>query len=208
MQSLHDQLIAVVAAFGVLLTSNGLIQSRSLDLANQTEQHGAQSTLAVFVDVLEQDFKNIGSGVASGATMISALSETDFEFYGTSDSTSTARFIAYRKVLSDTSGVSPRYILQRFVNGEIQGQSPELLDYSLSLHGLNGSVITPTNLDEARTVHVRLELPAPFSSAENPNQLLRSVAWESEIAPPNLTRRLVGRTNHPLLSLSVDLESF
>lgn len=208
MHGYMDHVITTVAAIGVLIASQSLIQRQTVDLANQTEQHSTATSLEDFTEVLEQDLRSIGSGVPTGNPMLAELNGDTFAFYGTADSSATANLIAYNRVLEDSSNGEPRFRIHRIVDGVLDGQSPLLSDYWFKLYTSDDAEVTGSDFSEVKRIRTRLEKPAPFYSSDPDEQLIQNVAWEAEIAPTNLDRYQTESESHPLLSLNVDFISY
>ena len=205
--TLHDQLIAAVAAFGVLLSTGGILHQRALDTANQVRLNSAHVSLESFTEVLEQDLRSIGSGVAAGSPMIHAFDSDALSFSGTADSSAAARTVTYART---TAPAGPngefRYVVTRSVDGVVTAQSPALTDATVALLAADGTPVSPAALDNTRRVEVHLEMEPPFS--EMPGAEIDRVVWGTEVAPPNLARRQSTSESHPLLSANVSLTQY
>lgn len=207
MSPFQDHIIAAVAAAGILLTTSNLQHQRAFDVLNQTRLQGGQAALDAFADVVAQDLRSMGSGVPTGESMILEATSHSLTFRGTSDETPTARTLRYSWTDEPETDGRMTVRVVREVDGAVQGQSPALASFSLALLDDLGGAVGPSELEDARRVHVAaaLSMPADAVSEDAP---VRGLSWETGFTPPNLARRTTRTEPHPLLTANVSLETF
>lgn len=203
MQFLFDHLTAVMIS-GLIILVAVQVQRTSQDTQVETTRYYANRThLVAFIDMLERDFQNIGSGVDPAQPMILDFSWTDsqkyLEFRATVDTTASAPVeqIKYQLVpthLVDmgqegTPEMVQCYELQRLVydpvalDYQLDGKSAETLtDFEIELRTGAGYPVG-ANLDETRAILVRVGALSPLGV----DRITERTRWQTRFQPVNLT---------------------
>ena len=207
MKAFHDQIIATIAAAGILITTGNLQAQRSHQVVNQARLQGNQVAMDAFADVVAQDVRSMGSGVPTGEPMILDASASAITFRGTAGASGDASTVAYVRTNEVNEEGQPVVRIQREVDGVATARSPQLSAFSLDFMDAGGGAVGGSGLADARRVRVRAELAMPTDNiaARAP---VRQVGWETELAPSNLARAHTPSQSHPLLSAHVALATY
>jgi hypothetical protein len=201
MQLLIDHALAVIVG-GIIIFVLAAVNFRAQQGAIQAIQVDAtKGGLELVVNMLDQDFGNMGSGMHDANDDPSTSVITFFgsngayeelRFRGLSDRTPNAEpsLITYRwrvegqTTLADNSVVDV-YQIERLVDGNLSGGSlANISSFSLTLLNENMNVVTPGNLHLTRFVDVDLSVLSPLG----PEGLLEEARWVKQYRPINLDR--------------------
>ena len=201
MQFFLDHIIAAVIGITiVILLARTQIDTQSANADALRFYSNRVQTLA-FVELMQRDFQNIGTGVAAGDEMILSLSSdsptTAFEFMATPDTTATASLqrIRYDLVQAGTVQVKiggvvqvkPRYEVRRMLYSGtgfiLTGKSSAgVLEFKVNVYNAAG-IDAGTNYRQARSVAVSL---AMVSSAGQ-DGITGEARWQSQFRPLSLS---------------------
>lgn len=152
-----------------------------------------QETTASFMEIIEHDFRRIGSSVATPATAITGFvagPPADITFLADVDDNGTAETVRY--YTSDAAGTdhASDLILFREVNGGNTIDSPAgVTEFEVDLLDENGND-SAADWSAARTLTVKLTVESLYPY----NGKFGKAIWEKCITPQNLYR--FSRTNH------------
>ncbi len=208
MQLIYDNLVAVLVS-ALLLTVVMTIKMRTQETAiDATRFHAAKSRQAQFVDLLEYDLEELGSGVPTGEPMIHAYSTDslgleciEFEkqfadgelgrirykrWHAGSyvDGDTTLRLVEFIRLVEATDG--------SFVYSGGSGRTVLRLD--LELLDKDGQPATD-NMNGTDRIDVALESVMPFAlsgQGARERSAVHRMNWQSTFRPSNLARRSDG----------------
>jgi hypothetical protein len=203
MQLIFDHMTAIIVSailIGVLATVNIRGQKSAVEA---TQFHAAKMQQNAFIDMLEYDLEDLGSGVPTGEQMVTAYEADAFGI----------KTFEFRRELVDAAGVPglasvryertqrgsyttgdgvtvPRFLVRRLVQAEdgsmVSSTSVgyEVTALEIDLLGTDGEAVT-TNLNAASSIRVRIESALPFQTGGD----LRFTSWDGTFRPSNLARR-------------------
>ncbi len=179
----HLALIGSIVIGGLFLLGILSYQSDLKDHSfNQTNKLILQYSAMGIIDVLEEDFKAIGFGVADSAFAV--IDSNSIKYYvdlGADGITDSVRyFISATSAASGTSNPRDR-ILYRIVNDEPQVDAVCGVT-SFNLKYFDDSGNETTVVSEIKTIEVTIELESPEPYDGN----VASFFWRKKITPPSL----------------------
>lgn len=210
MQLIYDNLVAVIVStllIIVLMTVKLRTQETSIDA---TRFHAAKTLQAQFINVIEYDLEELGSGVPTGENMIHKYArdslgldciEFEKEFVDTGGNIRLGRVRYERQpagsyATSDTTFV-PLFRFERLVeaeNGSMVsggGSGESVLRFDLDLLGEDGQPVND-NLNGAESIEIALETAMPFELAGRGSRertAVQRMSWQGQFRPSNLSNR-------------------
>ncbi len=212
MQLIYDNLVAVIVS-ALLVLVLMTVRLRTQEVAfDATRFHAAKARQAQFIDVIEYDLEELGSGVPTGERMIHSYGKDQhgldcIEFekeFQASDGTIRLGRVRYERqpagsyAAPDT--VLPLFEFERLVESEAGGMVPgggsgrSVLRLELNLLGEDGQPVED-NLNGAESIEVALESIMPFQLAgqgARERTAVQRMNWQGRFRPSNLARRSDG----------------
>jgi len=210
MHVIYDNLIAVLISGFLLLILVQLNRNGNQTRVNTTRYYAGRAQATSFIETLQRDFRNIGSGVDAADDMISAFQwdqvDTFIEFYATIEpdpeppaAPAPVKRIRYEKVsapdcqtrVSRTAPpvTIPCFRVVRSVYDGTQfveegGSMDTITDFAIDVRRANGASAA-SNLEEARAIVVRMEALSPLGE----DGIIKRTRWQTRLQPTNLTRK-------------------
>ena len=210
MQVIFDNLIAVLISGFLLLMLVQLNRNGNQARVNTTRYYAGHVQATSFIETLQRDFRNIGSGVDAADAMINAFQwdddDTFIEFYATiqPDTIPTAppapvELIRYEKVaVPDCQTRVSRYAqpdpipcfrVDRSVWDGTQfvkegGSMDTLTEFKIEIRDGNGANASG-NPDDTREIVVRMAALSPLGE----DGIIKRTRWQTRLQPTNLTRK-------------------
>ena len=181
-----DSLLSLVGSIiiGTLLLLSVL--TYQLDLKRHSFMHTnnliVQYNASGIIDVLEEDFKNIGSGVTGSA--FSVADSNNMAYYLDLDANGITDSVRYFLGGTNTAAGTPNprdRILYRIENGQPQIDAAlGVTDFKLKYYDVNGNETTV--LTDIKTIEVTLELESTLPYDEE----FSTFYWRKKITPQSL----------------------
>ncbi len=185
-------LIGSIVVGGIFLLS---VMNFYSDLVDHSIEKGVelrtQQTTANLVDILEYDFKRMGSGLATAASAITSNPDTsDITFFADLDTDGTAETVRYYLGGPATFTENPNdSLLFREVNGTQTIKLAGVRRFSIKLRDMT-SAITNT-LSDVSMIEMFIEVESTYSykKLNYANDLYAKAAWRKLITPQNMVRQ-------------------
>ncbi len=187
MQLILDNISAILV-FTAVATAIATLQLRSMQsTAEMTIAYVSKKQTLEFADLLEQEIKLIGTSTAQKITNVTTNGDgqtTNFTFWWNDGVTDFE--VQYQLVTVDTVTVNgdpvPRYRVDRYVNGVLEGGSPSTLqDFRVEPLDASGNVT-----GFASAVMVRAQVVNMYPIGDIDNMYLGRTFWGMTLLPVNL----------------------
>lgn len=186
MQFLFDHINAAImgaAVFFMLLA----VQIRGTEaVVDQNSYRAAKAQALAFGEFIQDDLTNIGLGVSSSTSVITAATSSVTTFLRKIDTAdATPSIVSYTVTASDTlvhgDDSYPIFDVVRTVNGVQDGQGPtNITKFVVEMRDENGTVVS--DLDDTKTIHVRFAVVSPYGE----KHYIKSINWSRTLRPSNL----------------------
>ena len=203
MHVIYDNLIAVLISGFLLLILVQLNRNGNQARVDTTRYYAGRAQATSFIETLQRDFRNIGSGVDATDAMISAFQWDDvdkfIEFYATIEpDPAPVKHIRYKKVsapdceILDENGEpasTPCFQVVRFVYDGTQwvekgGSMETLTKFKIEIRDGNGANASG-NPDDTREIAVQMVALSPLGE----DGIIKRTRWQTQLRPTNLTRK-------------------
>jgi cytochrome c-type biogenesis protein CcmE len=187
MQFILDHIAAIVIYVTIALSIITLQLRTMASTTEATIAYMSKKQTLEFADLLEQEIKLIGTGTAQKITNVSTNADgqtTNFTFWwndGASDLEVEYRLIATDTVTVDGE-VIPRYRMDRYVNGALNGGGPSTLrDFRVEPLDASGNVT-----GAASAIMVRAQVVNTYPLGDLEDMYIGRTFWGMTLLPMNL----------------------
>ncbi|MCS7081674.1 MAG: hypothetical protein N2561_09780 [Bacteroidetes bacterium] len=185
MQALWDHAQGVVIGMIALLLLLG-IQERAREARTEATLYVmARSELMAFVEMLEADLANIGSGVPAGEAKLLSGDSLHLEFRRRIEANGPIRTVRYVRLFSRYGPDGrPLYEVRRYLDGAPAGSGPSALR-AFRFELLNDAGQPTTIASEVRQIRVYLAAAYPFDQQKG---YLPHTRWQATYRPRALAQ--------------------
>lgn len=186
MNVLIDHLAAMLVGGVVLLLLLGLTLTSRSDAVEDARYDVNRKRARTLATLVENEVRNVGSGVPPSIAPIVSVSDSVFEFRAKENfGASALNTVRYERVGTETvriGGVDVRtFAVERLVNGAVMQRFEGLTDVGFQLRDADG---TPTvTVADAQALHVRFAVGLPPDATVDRDPRAR---YRRSIAMPNL----------------------
>ncbi len=196
MANLLDMTLAALLAGSILLMSFVTI-NRNQSTSWEAKQHLASKVgLLAVIEIVENDFANIGSGMAIPNNAIVSLDTTSttksFQFYSrTNIAFADSQLVNFEWSEVGTATVFngttiadiPVYQITRYIDGVLRGNSiATIKEISIELRDETGTTVSSANYPLAREIEVHVEIVSPLG----PSKVIPQNSWTKVFRPIKL----------------------